>query len=124
VHPLGKGAIAIVTKRLIDIYRSDSAQAEYRKLLDGINGAAYSPDTPAELTLRRTRAGRYYLFALNPNLDAPIKGAVRVLGKFTGVCDLGIAQGFAIPSHYDKQTGYTEFKLLLTPGNFTVFSLD
>jgi len=122
-HKFGEGVIAVVTKRIIDIYRSDRAQAEFLKLLGNIKRMAYSPDTPAELTLRKTKTGRYYLFALNPNCDGPINGVVRLRGKFARVCDLGIG-GFLVKSHYDAISGYTQFNIRLSPGNFTMFELD
>jgi len=115
--------IAIVTKRIIDVFRSNAAQADFRKLLRDIKRMAYSPDSPVELTLRKTKDGRCFLFALNPNCDAHIRGTVKVFGKFTKVCDLGIAEGFLVKSDYDEGSGYARFEIRLSPGNFTMFRL-
>jgi len=123
VHQAGKGKIALITRPMHGIGQSRKLLSRFLDIFKDVRRKAKSPDTPAELTLRKDKGGRYYLFALNPNGDAKIQGHIEVLGKFSSAKDLGIAGGFPVKTEFDNKTGYTRFAFELAPGNFTMFDL-
>jgi len=119
----GKGKIAMTSRPVLGVARDTKLLAKFMKLFEAAKRNARSADTPVELTMRKTAEGKRFLFALNPNGDATIRGKIEARGKYSAVRDLSIAGGFPVTASWNQNTGYTEFSFQLAPGCFTMFSL-
>ena len=120
---LGKGKIVLTALPMLGLCQDNDLLARFLKVFETATFEARSPDTPAELTLRRRADGRDYLFALNPNGDAALTGTIEVAGQYGAVKDLSIAAGFPVSSRHDEAGGTTRFRFTLAPGAFTMYAL-
>jgi len=120
---LGKGRLVLTALPMLGLCQDNDLLARFLKIFEATKREAKSPDTPAEVTLRRGGDQRCYLFALNPSGDAPLTGTIEVIGQYEGVSDLSIAGGFPVKSSFDERSGYTRFRFILAPGAFTMYSL-
>jgi len=118
----GKGKLVLVSCTMADLYTSTPLTRRFLSFFARVPIPATSPDTPAEVELRRDAKGASYVFALNPLTDAAIEGTVQVQGKFSAVLDLGVLDGFPVPD-VATRAGVTVFRFRLAPGQYTFFRL-